>query len=121
MVSRAASAAPGDERANGLGVGLLGIAMPYQFGAFRWRAAQGIPDGCRGPGEYDPRDADWMTDALAPLVNLGFVGGGHRPESFKPRAQLLQFAALVKAANEGLPVNGDDGLSAGERSRWPAD
>ena len=86
------------------------IVIPYEFGGFKGFGEQGIPDGCGRPREHDPRDAEWTTHPLAPFGNLLGVSVCHRPESFKPRAQMLQFAALAKAANEGRPVDGYDGF-----------
>lgn len=97
-------------RAYGLHFGGLGIVIPYEFRDFRWRAEQGVPGHCRRPTKYDPRDAERMTNPPAPFVNLCGVSVGHHPESFKPRAQMLQLAALAKAANKGLPVDSYDGF-----------
>ena len=83
--------------------------IPQELGSFYNFGQQSIPEGCRRPGERDPRDADWTTHPLAPFVNLCGVGVCHGPQPFKPRAQIFQFAALANTAHEGLPVNGYDG------------
>ena len=85
-------------------------ALPYEFRGFRWRAEQGLPDGCRRPWEYDLRDADCTTNPLAPPPDISLVGVGHRFESFKSRPDVLEFAAFLDAPHERFPVNGDDGL-----------
>jgi hypothetical protein len=63
--------------------------MPYQFGAVRWHAEQGVPGHCRRLGEYDLRDVDCTTNPLAPFLDLGSVGVRRRSESFKSSAELL--------------------------------
>jgi hypothetical protein len=46
----------------------------------------------------------------AQFLNLCYASVCDRPESFKPRPQMLQFATLAKTAHEGLPVDGSDGF-----------
>jgi len=84
------------------------IVIPYEFGGFDGFGEQGIPDGSRRPAEPNPRDADGTTNSLVPLVNLCGVSVCHRPESFKPRAEVFQFAALADAAHQGLAVDCHD-------------
>jgi hypothetical protein len=84
--------------------------MPHELGAFYSFGQQGIPDGRRRPREYDPRDAKWAANPLAPFVDLCGVGGCHRPEPFKSRAQMLQLAALAKAPHQGLAFDCYDGF-----------
>jgi len=55
---------------------VLRIVIPHELGSFYAFGQQGIPDGCRRPGEHDPRDAKWTTNPVAPFVNLGLVGVG---------------------------------------------
>lgn len=99
----------------GLGVPWLyarcpGIVIPNELGSFYIFGQQGIPDGRRRPGEYDPRDAKWAASPLAPLVDLSLVRVRQRPKSLEASAQMLQFAALTNAPHARLPVDGDDGL-----------
>ena len=110
MASGATCVGQGRPELNALCTEALGILIPYEFGGFDGFSEQGIPDGCGRPGERDPRGADWTTDPLAPFVNLCGVGVCHRPEPLEPRAELLQFAALTDAVDEGLTVDGSDGF-----------
>jgi len=86
------------------------MVVPYELRGFHGFGEQRIPDGCRRPGERDPRKAEWPANTLAPFVNLCGVGVGDRPEPLEPRAELLQFAALTDAVDEGFTVDGSDGL-----------
>ena len=93
-----------------LHAGALRIVISHELGTFYTFGQQAIPDGCRRPGEHDPRDAKWAANPLAQFLNLCCASVCDRPESFKPRPQMLQFATFAKTANEGLPVDGSDGF-----------
>lgn len=76
----------------------------------RRRAEEGLPDGCRRPGERNPRDANWTTDPLAPFVKLCCVRVSRCPEPFESITEMFQFSALTNAPHERVPVNGDGGF-----------
>jgi hypothetical protein len=88
----------------------LGIVIPHELRGFHGFGEQSITDGCRRPGERDPRDADFATNSLAPFPDLCYVCVGLLAEPLEPRAELLQFATLTDAVDEGLPVDYADGF-----------
>ena len=64
--------------------------IPYELGGVYSFGQQGIPDGCRRPGECDSGYSERMANSPTPLVYLCRVRVGHGPKSFKSRAELLE-------------------------------